>query len=158
MMGAALGFLICTLPPARILMGDTGALALGAGLGGLALYSRSEWLLPLLAAAFLLDALSVIAQVGTVRFVWKVVKRLRHRTAEAGRPFLCAPVHNHFQWLGWNDRKLLALFWGTGLFFALMVPATLDSDLVWLMAVLLLPLWLLAARLPKRSGERRVGE
>jgi phospho-N-acetylmuramoyl-pentapeptide-transferase len=149
LLGATLGFLVHNLPPARLLMGDTGALALGAGLGGLALFSHSEWLLPLVAAVFTLDALSVVAQVGTVRLVWRVVKRLRHRTSESARPFLCAPVHHHFQWLGWSDRKVLLLFWGTAAFFAALAPLALRSDLAWLAGLVLLVLWLTGAAVQK---------
>ena len=113
-MGACLGFLPYNYPPARMIMGDTGALALGTLLGAMALLSRTEWLLVLVGAVFVLDALSVLIQKGTVRLLRGPLRLLRYQTTEVFRPFLCTPIHHHFQWLAWPEKRILRLFWGTG--------------------------------------------
>jgi phospho-N-acetylmuramoyl-pentapeptide-transferase len=150
--GAILGFLAHNLPPARILMGDTGALGIGAAIAGLALFSRTELWLPLLAAPFVVDVLSVIIQMSTVRGLWRVVKPLRHRTTETARPFLCTPLHHHFQWLGWTDWRVLALFWGMGALMAAWTGAAIRSDAAWVLGLLALGLFLLGAAAQKRLG------
>ena len=110
--GACAAYLIYNFPPARLLMGDTGALGLGALLGMAALASGTEWLLLLVGGVFVIDALSVIVQTGTIRFLRGPVRLLRHRTTEIFRPFLMAPLHHHFQWVGWSEKKILAIFCG----------------------------------------------
>ena len=115
-LAALTGFLFYNRPPARIIMGDTGALGLGAGLGALALISRTEWLLLLFAAPFIIDTVSVIIQVSVIKFFRKPVKLLRHQTTEVFRPFLCTPLHHHFQWLTWGPWPILALFGSVGFF------------------------------------------
>ncbi len=97
-------------------MGDTGALGLGALLGMLALVSHTEWLLLLFAAPFVIDTVSVMIQVAVIKFFRGPVKLLRHQTTEIFRPFLCTPLHHHFQWLTWGPWPILALFNGVGLF------------------------------------------
>jgi len=115
LMGACLGFLAFNYPPAKVLMGDAGALGLGAALAMMALVSMSEWALVLIGGVFVIDAASVILQTGAIRVVRGPLQLLRHRTTEPWRPFLCTPLHHHFQWLGWPERRILALFWGMGL-------------------------------------------
>lgn len=110
------GFLFYNRPPAKIIMGDTGALGLGAVLGMLALVSHTEWLLLLFAAPFVIDTVSVIIQVAVIKFFRGPVKLLRHQTTEIFRPFLCTPLHHHFQWLTWGPWPILGLFNGVALF------------------------------------------
>ncbi|HEY3378571.1 MAG TPA: phosphotransferase, partial [Armatimonadota bacterium] len=114
MLAALAGFLYYNRPPARIIMGDTGALGLGAALGALALISRTEWLLLLFAAPFVIDTVSVVIQVSVIKFFRGPVKLLRHQTTEIFRPFLCTPLHHHFQWLTWGPWPILALFSSVG--------------------------------------------
>ena len=130
-LGACLGFLVYNFPPARIIMGDAGALALGAALGVMALVSRTEWLLLLVGGVFVVDALSVIIQTATIRFLRKPLRMLRHRTTELFRPFLCTPIHHHFQWLGWPERKVLALFLGLGTGLGLLAWAASLMEWMW---------------------------
>jgi phospho-N-acetylmuramoyl-pentapeptide-transferase len=107
MAGACLGFLWWNAAPARIYMGDTGSLAIGAGLGALCLLLNLDLLLPILAGLFVLEALSVIAQV--------VSFRVFHR-----RIFRMAPFHHHFELIGWPETTVIVRFWIlAGLFAAL---------------------------------------
>jgi len=115
-----LGFLHYNRPTATIIMGDTGALGLGALLATLALVSGSEWLLLLFGAAFVINTVSVLIQVSVIKFFRGPVKLLRHQTTEIFRPFLCTPLHHHFQWLAWGPWPVLALYSGVGLVSALL--------------------------------------
>ncbi|UCH33010.1 MAG: phosphotransferase [Armatimonadota bacterium] len=135
--GACLGFLVLNYPPARVLMGDTGALGLGAALAMMALLSMGEWALVLIGGVFVIDAMSVILQTGAIRLVRGPVQLLRHRTTEAWRPFLCTPLHHHFQWLGWREPRILALFWSVGLLLVLLGFAdyALRVDWPWLVGL-----------------------
>ncbi len=143
--GAILGFLAYNLPPGRLLMGDTGALAIGAVISTLATFAGVElWLLPL-AAPFVVNAASVLLQLGTVRGLWRMIRPLRHRTTETPRPFLCTPLHHHFQWLGWGDWKVLGLFWGLGAVEGAWTLVAFGSGLLWLLALGLEGCFLLAA-------------
>lgn len=99
--GAALGFLVFNRHPARIFMGDTGALALGGGLGTLAVGLRQEVLLVLIGGVFVIEAASVILQVWSFR-----------RTGR--RIFKCAPLHHHFEYLDWPERRITRWFWASG--------------------------------------------
>ena len=110
-----LGFLYYNRPTAKIIMGDTGALGLGAIMGTLALVSGTEWLLLLFAAAFVINTVSVAIQVLVIKFFRGPVKLLRHQTTEIFRPFLCTPLHHHFQWLTWGPWPILGLYSGVGL-------------------------------------------
>lgn len=96
--GASFGFLWWNTAPARIFMGDTGSLALGGGIAGLAILSRTELLLPLLAGLFLITSLSVIAQVGSFKLTGR-------------RVFRMAPLHHHFEMLGWPEIQIVVRFW-----------------------------------------------
>jgi len=156
--GAVVGFLIFNFPPGRLLMGDTGALALGAALAALAIFAQAEFLLLLLGAPFVINAASVLVQMGAVRGLWRVVKPLRHSRTETARPFLCTPLHHHFQWLAWPDKRILALYWGLGAIMAAWALLALESSLVWLMGLLVIPAFLAAAALQKRvSGNYFLG-
>ncbi|MFT4265328.1 MAG: phospho-N-acetylmuramoyl-pentapeptide-transferase [Nocardioides sp.] len=118
--GACVGFLWWNASPARIFMGDTGSLALGAALAGFAVLSRTELLLVLLGGLFVIETLSVMLQVGW----FKATKR-------NGRPgrrlFRMAPIHHHFEMLGWEQVTVVIRFWiitglcvaaGVGIFYA----------------------------------------
>jgi phospho-N-acetylmuramoyl-pentapeptide-transferase len=98
MIGGTLGFLWFNCQPAQVFMGDTGSLSLGGTLGLLAIIARQELLLVLIGGVFVIEALSVILQIGFYR--------LRKR-----RIFLCAPLHHHFQFLGWAENKIVTRFW-----------------------------------------------
>ena len=98
MIGGMLGFLWFNCHPAQVFMGDTGSLPLGGLLGFLALVARQELLLVLVAGVFVVEAVSVILQVGYYK--WR--KR---------RIFLCAPLHHHFQLKGWAENQIVVRFW-----------------------------------------------
>ena len=105
--GACFGFLWWNASPAQIFMGDTGSLALGGALAGFAVLTRTEFLLALLGGLFVLQTLSVILQVG----FFKVTK--------GKRLFRMAPLHHHFELLGWEEVTVTIRFWIiTGLFVA----------------------------------------
>jgi len=96
--GACFGFLWWNTAPARIFMGDTGSLALGGGIAGLAILTRTELLLPFIAGLFLITTVSVILQVGS----FKVTGR---------RVFRMAPLHHHFEMLGWPEIQIVVRMW-----------------------------------------------
>ncbi len=103
--GACLGFLWWNAAPARIIMGDTGALAIGSGLAAVCLLLNLDLLLPIVGGLFVLEAVSVIVQV--------VSFRLFHR-----RVFRMAPFHHHFELLGWPETTVMVRFWVMGGLFA----------------------------------------
>jgi phospho-N-acetylmuramoyl-pentapeptide-transferase len=98
MVGACTGFLWWNAAPARIFMGDTGSLAIGAGMASLALVMNLQLLLPVLGALFVLITLSVIIQVASFQ--------LFHR-----RVFRMAPLHHHFELVGWPETTVIIRFW-----------------------------------------------
>jgi phospho-N-acetylmuramoyl-pentapeptide-transferase len=98
MVGAIIGFLWYNAHPADIFMGDTGALAIGGGLAAAAVITKTELLLPVIGGLFVLETLSVIVQV----VVFKVTGR---------RVFKMAPIHHHFEFLGWEENKVVVRFW-----------------------------------------------
>jgi phospho-N-acetylmuramoyl-pentapeptide-transferase len=104
LMGAALGFLWFNSHPAEVFMGDTGSLALGGALGTLAVLVKKEFLLIIIGGVFVIEALSVIMQTGYFKYT-------RHRFGEGRRIFLMAPIHHHFEQLGWAETKVVVRFW-----------------------------------------------
>jgi phospho-N-acetylmuramoyl-pentapeptide-transferase len=104
MLGAGLGFLWYNGYPAQVFMGDTGALALGAGIGTMAILLKKEFFLVVIGGIFVLEALSVIIQ----RVYFKYTKK---RYGEGRRVFLMAPLHHHFEQLGWHESKVVVRFW-----------------------------------------------
>ncbi|MDQ4128632.1 MAG: phospho-N-acetylmuramoyl-pentapeptide-transferase [Actinomycetota bacterium] len=98
MVGAIVGFLWYNSHPADIFMGDTGSLAIGGVLAAAAVLTKTELLLPVIGGLFVLEALSVIVQV----FIFKVTGR---------RVFKMAPIHHHFEFLGWEENKVVVRFW-----------------------------------------------
>ncbi len=112
MVGASLGFLWYNAHPAEIFMGDVGSLALGGAIGTVALIIKQELLLFFVGGVFVVEALSVILQVGSYK--------LRGR-----RIFRMAPLHHHFELLGWAESKIIIRFWIAALVFALFALTTL---------------------------------
>jgi phospho-N-acetylmuramoyl-pentapeptide-transferase len=119
-LGACFGFLWWNAPPAKIIMGDTGSLALGGVLAGLAVCTKTQLLLAILGGLFAIITMSVIIQVG----VFKVTK---FRTGKGFRVFKISPLHNHFEMIGWADTTIVIRFWlmsglcvalGLGIFYA----------------------------------------
>ncbi len=116
--GAAVGFLWFNAPPADVFMGDTGSLALGGALGVLAILLKAEFLLVIVGGVFVMEALSVIVQ--TTHFKWT-----KRRYGEGRRVFLMAPVHHHFEKLGWPETKVVIRFWILGILCAMAAFSTL---------------------------------
>jgi phospho-N-acetylmuramoyl-pentapeptide-transferase len=112
MVGASIGFLWYNAHPAEIFMGDVGSLALGGAIGTVAVIIKQELLLPFIGGIFVIEALSVILQVGSYK--------LRQK-----RIFKMAPLHHHFELLGWSESKVIARFWIASLIFALFALTTL---------------------------------
>lgn len=104
MVGAALGFLWFNAYPAQVFMGDTGSLALGGAIGALCVLIKKELLLPTLGGIFLAETLSVIVQ----RSYFKYTKR---KYGEGRRIFKMAPLHHHFELLGWPEPKIVTRFY-----------------------------------------------
>jgi phospho-N-acetylmuramoyl-pentapeptide-transferase len=113
MVGASIGFLWYNAHPAEVFMGDVGALGLGGAIGTVAIIIRQELLLPFIGGIFVLEALSVVLQVGSYKFRNK--KRI----------FKMAPLHHHFELMGWSESKVIARFWIGALVFALFALTTL---------------------------------
>jgi phospho-N-acetylmuramoyl-pentapeptide-transferase len=113
MTGASLGFLWYNAHPAEIFMGDVGALGLGGAMAVVAVLIKQEVLLLFIGGVFILEAVSVILQVGSYK--------LRH----GKRIFKMAPLHHHFEALGWTESKIIARFWIAGLVLALFALSTL---------------------------------
>ena len=112
MTGASLGFLWWNCHPASVFMGDVGSLSLGGAMGVVAVLIKQEILLIFIAGVFVFELLSVILQVGS----YKLRKK---------RIFRMAPVHHHFEALGWPEEKIIIRFWITGLVLALFALTTL---------------------------------
>jgi phospho-N-acetylmuramoyl-pentapeptide-transferase len=112
MVGSSLGFLWYNAHPAEIFMGDVGSLALGGAIGTVAVIIKQELLLPFIGGIFVIEALSVILQVGS----YKLRKR---------RIFKMAPIHHHFELAGWSESKIIVRFWILSLIFALFALTTL---------------------------------
>ena len=113
MVGASIGFLWYNAHPAEVFMGDVGSLALGGAIGTVAVIIRQELLLPFIGGIFILEAVSVMLQVGSYK--------LRNKK----RIFKMAPLHHHFEQLGWHESKVIVRFWIGALVFALFALTTL---------------------------------
>ena len=112
LLGAGLGFLWFNAYPASIFMGDVGSLPLGGALGTVAVISKNEFLLVLVGGLFVIEALSVILQVGSFK--------IRGR-----RIFLMAPLHHHFELKGWHESKVVIRFWIVAIVMALLSLSTM---------------------------------
>jgi phospho-N-acetylmuramoyl-pentapeptide-transferase len=110
--GAGLGFLWFNAPPAAIFMGDTGSLALGGMIGAIAVATKHEIVLAIIGGLFVLEAVSVIVQVVSFKLTGK-------------RVFRMAPIHHHFEYLGWTESQIVIRFWIIAVVLALVGLATL---------------------------------
>ncbi len=113
MVGGSIGFLWYNAHPAEIFMGDVGSLALGGAIGTVAVIIKQELLLPLIGGVFIMELFSVILQVGS------------YKLRNGKRIFKMAPLHHHFELLGWSESKVIARFWILALVFALLALTTL---------------------------------
>ncbi len=113
MVGASIGFLWYNAHPAEIFMGDVGSLMLGGAIATVAVVIKQELLLPFIGGVFIMEALSVILQVGS------------YKLRGGKRIFKMAPIHHHFELLGWSESKVIARFWIMALVFALFALTTL---------------------------------
>jgi phospho-N-acetylmuramoyl-pentapeptide-transferase len=112
MVGSSIGFLWYNAHPAEVFMGDVGSLALGGAIGTVAVMIKQELLLPFIGGIFVIEAISVILQVAS----YKLRKK---------RIFKMAPLHHHFELLGWSESKIIVRFWIASLVFALFALTTL---------------------------------
>lgn len=113
MVGASIGFLWYNAHPAEVFMGDVGSLALGGAIATVAVVIKQELLLPFIGGVFILEALSVMLQVGS------------YKLRNGKRIFKMAPLHHHFELMGWSESKVIARFWILALVFALFALTTL---------------------------------
>lgn len=118
LLGACIGFLWFNSFPAQVFMGDTGSLTLGGLIAVLSLTIRKELLIPVLCGVFLIENLSVMIQV----FYFKYTKR---KYGEGRRIFKMAPLHHHYQKMGFSEVKIVSRFWIVGILLALFTLATL---------------------------------
>ncbi len=118
LMGAALGFLWFNCAPARVFMGDTGSLAIGGAVGAMAICSRQEIILVIVGLVFVLEALSVMAQVSWFKYT-------RRKYGEGRRLLKMSPLHHHFELSGWKETQVVVRFWIFGLVCAFVGLATL---------------------------------
>ncbi len=116
--GSALGFLWFNSHPAEVFMGDTGSLALGGALGAVAVLIKGEFLLLIVGGVFVAEALSVILQTSWFKYT-------RRRFGEGRRVFRMAPLHHHFEQLGWAESKVVVRFWIVGVLCSLIALSTL---------------------------------
>jgi phospho-N-acetylmuramoyl-pentapeptide-transferase len=112
LIGSGLGFLWFNAPPAQIFMGDTGSLALGGLLGVVAVAIKQEFVLPIVGGLFVLEGVSVILQVGYFKLTGR-------------RIFLMAPIHHHFEQMGWKEPQIVIRFWIIAFVLALIGLSTL---------------------------------
>jgi phospho-N-acetylmuramoyl-pentapeptide-transferase len=112
MVGASIGFLWFNAPPASVFMGDTGSLSLGAALGTLSVVTKHELVLAIIGGMFVLEAVSVMVQVASFKLTGR-------------RVFLMAPLHHHFEQMGWAEPKIVIRFWIIALILAIAGLATL---------------------------------
>lgn len=110
--GASLGFLWYNAPPAQIFMGDVGSLALGGAIGTISVIAKHELVLLILGGLFVIEALSVIIQVASFKLRGK-------------RVFKMAPIHHHYEKLGWSETKVVIRFWIIAIIFAIIGLSTL---------------------------------
>ncbi|MBI1727889.1 MAG: phospho-N-acetylmuramoyl-pentapeptide-transferase, partial [Candidatus Rokubacteria bacterium] len=112
LIGASIGFLWYNCHPAQVFMGDVGSLALGGAIGTLAVLTKSELLLPLIGGIYVVEAVSVIIQVGYFKATGK-------------RFFRMAPLHHHYEMQGWPEPKIIVRFWIVSFMLALLALTTL---------------------------------
>ena len=122
LVGALIGFLWFNAHPAQVFMGDTGSLALGGGLGAVAILLKSEFLLVLIGFVFMAETLSVMIQRSVFRY-----RKAKYGVeyAKANRVFLRAPIHHHFELMGWSETQVVVRFWIIGILMAVLALSTL---------------------------------
>jgi phospho-N-acetylmuramoyl-pentapeptide-transferase len=98
LIGGLIGFLWYNAFPAEVFMGDTGSMAIGGALAGFAIMTKTEFLLLLIGGIYLIEALSVMIQVFTFKYMGR-------------RVFLMAPIHHHFEMKAWSETKIMVRFW-----------------------------------------------
>ena len=113
LLGACIGFLWFNAKPAEVFMGDTGSLSMGAALGTMAVILKQEILLVIIGGMFVAEVLSVVIQVGYFKFT----KRYR---GQGRRVFRMAPLHHHFELLGWPESRVVVRFWILGILMAML--------------------------------------
>jgi phospho-N-acetylmuramoyl-pentapeptide-transferase len=118
LLGSLVGFLWYNTYPASIFMGDTGSLTVGGLIAVISILIRKELMIPLLCGVFLMEAISVILQVG----YFKITKK---RLGHGKRIFLMSPIHHHYQKSGYHESKIVSRFWIIGIFLALLTILTL---------------------------------
>jgi phospho-N-acetylmuramoyl-pentapeptide-transferase len=116
--GGCIGFLWFNAHPAQVFMGDTGSLAIGGVLGAVAVLLKAEFLLVIVGGVFVAEALSVASQ--TIYFKWT-----KKRTGTGRRIFRMAPLHHHFEQIGWHESQVIIRFWIMGVMCAMVAFATL---------------------------------
>jgi phospho-N-acetylmuramoyl-pentapeptide-transferase len=112
LIGASLGFLWYNAHPAEVFMGDVGSLSLGGALGTLAVVTKHELILVIVGGIFVIETVSVILQVGSYKLTGK-------------RIFKMAPIHHHFEQIGWPESKVITRFWIIGIILALISISSL---------------------------------
>ena len=115
LIGAGVGFLWFNAPPAQIFMGDTGSLALGGLLGAIAVAIKHEIVLAMIGGLFVMEALSVVVQVASFKLTGK-------------RVFRMAPIHHHFEQLGWSEPQIVMRFWIIAFVLAMIGLASLEAE------------------------------
>ncbi|MFZ1615853.1 MAG: phospho-N-acetylmuramoyl-pentapeptide-transferase [Flavobacteriales bacterium] len=118
LLGACIGFLWYNAYPAQVFMGDTGSLALGGIIAALAILVRKELLIPVLCGVFMVENVSVMMQVSWFKYT-------RKRYGEGRRIFKMAPLHHHFQKLGYHESRIVTRFWIVGVMLAVITLVTL---------------------------------
>jgi phospho-N-acetylmuramoyl-pentapeptide-transferase len=122
LMGASLGFLWFNAHPAQVFMGDTGSLAIGGAFGTISILLKAEFLLVLVGAVFVAETASVMIQTGA----YKWFKRTRGKEyADTHKVFRMAPLHHHFEKIGWHETTVVTRFYIIGLLAALLALGTL---------------------------------
>ena len=117
LIGASIGFLWYNANPAKIFMGDTGSLSMGAALGTLAVLLKKEILLIIIGGVFVVESLSVIIQVGYFKYT-------KHKYGKGRKFFKMAPLHHHFELSGWHENHVVVRFWIIGIMLALLSLTT----------------------------------
>jgi len=122
LMGACIGFLWFNAFPAKVFMGDTGSLAIGGALGTVAILLKAEFLLAIIGGVFVAETVSVMIQ--TTVFKWRA-RRHGREYAQQHRVFRMAPLHHHFEQLGWHESTVVTRFYILGILCALLALSTL---------------------------------
>jgi phospho-N-acetylmuramoyl-pentapeptide-transferase len=118
LVGGAMGFLWYNTHPAEVFMGDTGSLALGGAIGVMAILLKAEFLLVIVGGVFVMEGVSVMVQTSWFKYTAR-------RYGQGRRVFRMAPIHHHFEKLGWPETKVVVRFWILGILFAMVAFGSL---------------------------------